>query len=234
MKKREKELLYLIAFILFGMILVIQIKTINKNLKMVDYTKYQEELKAELEKEKQRSIFLKTEISNISLQNQEYLKANLQGDNKTLFKKWEELSLIAGLNNVTGKGIIITVTDKKIKSDNPEYFVVHAEDIVKILNELKISGAQAISVNDERILPFSEIVCTGPTIQINKSRYPIPFEIKAIGDQDMLLSVLDNSSIMTELRQFVEIDVKTENELFISAFRGSVQRYLTGLEVVKS
>jgi hypothetical protein len=39
---------------------------------------------------------------------------------------------------------------------------------------------------------------------------------------------------MTELRQFDEIDVKTENELFISAFRGSVQRYLTGLEVVKS
>jgi uncharacterized protein YlxW (UPF0749 family) len=230
MKPIEKKILYLIVFMLFGMIYMIQLRTVSKNKNTVDYAKYYNDLESQLTSEREKSRSLKKMIDDINSEQDMYLKQNLERKNDSLLTEWENIRFMAGLTGVKGKGLIINVTDKKVQTNQPENFIVHDEDIVKLLNELKSAGAQALSVNDERILTFSEIVCTGPTIQINKSRHPAPFEIKAIGDKDVMFSVLNGSDMMVDLMRFIKIQIEKNDNIVIPAFKGNIKRYITGLE----
>ena len=73
---------------------------------------------------------------------------------------------------------------KKIisNSDNTNLYIIHDEDILKVINELRAAGAEAISLNDQRLISTSEIRCAGPTISVNNTRVAAPFVIKAIGN----------------------------------------------------
>ena len=234
MKAIEKKILFLLAFILFGMAISVQLRTTNtmRTLTQIDYAKSFKEYDEQLSLEKINAMEIKKQIDDLSQQKEQNLKHSLKKKNDSLLEEWSDIRLLAGFTKVRGKGIVIDVTDRQIKTDKPEYFVVHADDIIRLLNELKSAGAQAISVNEERILPSSEIVCTGPTIQINRNRYPAPFEIKAIGDQDLLLGVLNGSEIMTELKQFIKIQVSKNDKINIPGYNGDAKQYITGLEVV--
>jgi uncharacterized protein YlxW (UPF0749 family) len=59
---------------------------------------------------------------------------------------------------------------------------------LKIVNEMRVSGAEAISVNDERITAMSEIRCAGTTILVNLNKIAPPFVIKATGNPQLLES----------------------------------------------
>lgn len=232
MKINGRQALFLIAFVFFGMAIAVQIRSHYNNTPLIDYAKDFKELDRQLVIEKTKSAEMKRQIDELSRLKEKYLKDSLTKKNDKLLKEWNDIRFLAGFSKVKGKGVVIDVTDKKIKTDKPDYFVVHADDIIRLLNELKSAGAQAMSVNEERVLPISEVVCTGPTIQINRTRYPAPFEIKAIGDQDLLMSILNGSDIMAELKQFIKIDVTRDDKVAIPAFNGDSKRYITGLEVV--
>ena len=68
-----------------------------------------------------------------------------------------------------------------------------------MVNVLKSNGAQAISVNGERMLPMSSLVCAGNTVLINGRRYIVPFEILAIGDGGWMYDALVSSRIYADL-----------------------------------
>ena len=63
---------------------------------------------------------------------------------------------------------------------------VNSEDLIKLVNELKLAGAEAISINDERIINLTDIVDVNSYVIINGQRTESPFKIKAIGDQQYL------------------------------------------------
>ena len=75
--------------------------------------------------------------------------------------------------------------------ENPNYGIVHDYDILTLVNELRASGAEAIAVNGERLTAVSEIRCAGTLILVNWVRIAPPYEIKAIGDPEMLASGLN-------------------------------------------
>lgn len=110
--------------------------------------------------------------------------------NTTLSNASEEIKLnnaLLGLTDVTGKGIIITLKDNPnvtLESVlNPNYYIVHDNDIKMVINELKNAGAEAISVNGERIVQTTVVTCVGNVILVNDKRLSSPYEIKAIGYQ---------------------------------------------------
>ena len=95
----------------------------------------------------------------------------------------------AALTNVKGTGVSVLIEDslKPIQSgENPNLYVIHDEDILRIVNELRAGGAEAIAINDQRLIGTSEIRCSGPTITVNGKVFGAPFTVKAIGDPKTL------------------------------------------------
>lgn len=108
-------------------------------------------------------------------------------------KDAEQLRLLLGLSAGAGEGIKITLQDGdyNAQSTNPNDYIVHESHIFKVLNELKIAGAEALAINGQQLKVNSYISCNGPVITIDGQQYPAPFVIEAIGNQDTLIASLE-------------------------------------------
>jgi uncharacterized protein YlxW (UPF0749 family) len=114
------------------------------------------------------------------------------------------------LQAASGAGIEVEIADSAkplTKGENPNIAIVHNEDLLKIVNELRASGAAALSINDQRLVEASEISCAGPTILVNKTRLAPPFVIRAIGDADTMMAALALRGGVVEYLQFYGIQV---------------------------
>lgn len=137
--------------------------------------------------------------------------------------------MVAGLTDVEGSGITVTLKDGTqnqatgtiVYDDN--YGIVHDSYVLMFLNELRAAGAEALSINDERILATSEIRCAGPTISINNTKKAAPFEIKAIGDPDTLENALKMPGGAVDQMKFygIDITIKRSNKLIVKKYTGS-------------
>ncbi len=137
--------------------------------------------------------------------------------------------MVAGLTDVEGSGITVTLKDGTqnqatgtiVYDDN--YGIVHDSYVLMFLNELRAAGAEALSINDERILATSEIRCAGPTISINNTKKAAPFEIKAIGDPDTLENALKMPGGAVDQMKFygIDITIKRSNKLVVKKYTGS-------------
>ncbi len=111
-----------------------------------------------------------------------------------MLKELNRVKLWAGLLPVKGPGVIITLDDSKRKikvGENPENYIIHDYDLREIVNELWTSGAEAIAINEQRIVVTSEIRCVGTTILVNGVRLSPPYVVKAIGNADSLMNALN-------------------------------------------
>ena len=103
--------------------------------------------------------------------------------------KIKEYNMLLGNTDVTGTGIVVTLNDGK--ADNmtllePENLIVHAENVLSVVNELRNAGAEAISINGERVVNTTAIPCDGNVIVVNGNKISTPIEITAIGLTEML------------------------------------------------
>ncbi|MTI49038.1 DUF881 domain-containing protein [Sporosalibacterium faouarense] len=125
----------------------------------------------------------------------------------------EHMKFLAGYKDVQGPGIILTISDsvKEINyGENINQFLVHDMDVQRLVNDLKIAGAEAISVSGQRVLSSSEIECNGPTIKINDRTYAIPFVIKAIGDPKVLNAAINAPGTYGyQLKEVYELELNT-------------------------
>ena len=98
-----------------------------------------------------------------------------------LEKELKQSRMLLGVTKVTGDGIIITL------EDNEEHEIT-ATLLIELINELKLAGADAISINDERVVNITDIVeiTSGDIIMNSGKNINSPFEIKVIGDQTYL------------------------------------------------
>ncbi len=142
-------------------------------------------------------------------------------DINTLKESLYSAQIEAGLLEIKGPGVQVVLNDSNAvakQGENPNLYVLHDEDILKVLNELRAAGAEALAINDERILSTSEIRCAGPTILINKSkRLTPPFIVSAIGEPDTMLSALEMRGGVVESLKFwgIQISVKKVPEITI-------------------
>lgn len=96
-------------------------------------------------------------------------------------------SKLLGTTDLVGEGLIVTLRDNDTSSSkelgiDKNIALIHDEDIRLMVNELKNSGAEAISINGQRIMSTTSILCSGALITINGVKVNAPFEIRAIGD----------------------------------------------------
>jgi uncharacterized protein YlxW (UPF0749 family) len=123
-----------------------------------------------------------------------------------------------------GPGLVVRVTESApdTKLDDGTSAVVHAEDLLKIVNELRTGGAEAVSVNGHRLTETSEIVTAGQHIVINKVPVRAPYVVQAIGPAEEMKTTLGLRGGVVEYLQFYGIAVETKpaKDLQVPAARG--------------
>jgi uncharacterized protein YlxW (UPF0749 family) len=140
------------------------------------------------------------------------------------------LEMANGLTDVHGPGVIVTVDDATrdlFENEDINNVLVHDSDILIIINDLRRNGAEAISVNGQRIIDKSSISCSGYTIRINGVTYARPFEIRAIGDAKRMASALVSpEGYGTSLKQWgIQFEVAVSDDITIGRYNGSLNIY---------
>lgn len=210
----------------------IQVKTIKSTGTTTGTNNTTNELKDAVlkSKEKYDNLYEALEEAEKQLENERTNATQNNSELEELENSIKEANKVAGVTEVTGDGVIITLNDnQKISSSNffgdTNILVVHDTDIIRIINELKNSGAEAISINGQRIVSISAIECDGNVILVNGVKIGAPFEIKAIGSQERLLSLNRVGGYLEYMRddRFLEASIKKETNITIPKYTGIIK-----------
>ncbi|MGE0493546.1 MAG: DUF881 domain-containing protein [Vulcanimicrobiota bacterium] len=162
-----------------------------------------------------------------------------QSMNQQLNAQFESARVQAGLMSMKGPGVVVRMADSPRKpgqEEDPYFYIVHDVDIQALVNELWAAGAEAVSVNDQRIVTRSSIRCVGPTILVNANRLASPYIIKAIGPASDLEGGLRMpggyiDSMSALVNNGGEVVVSRLQEVVVPTYHGSlVNRYAKPVE----
>ena len=219
-----------ICFILV-LAIVIQVKTIKNTNSIVNYTlSNNNDLRDDLLRWKEKYDSVNTEVTKAEKKLEETRQLAIQNSPDSI-KKEQELNInntALGLTDVSGQGVIVTlkdnqgVTNENIGiTDDIRSYLVHDANLREIVRKLKISGAEAISINDERIVNDTSIICYGNVIRVNDKKVSSPFEIKAIGSPELLYGNLDET--ITRLNNSgIIVDIKKQDNVKINKYDGVI------------
>ena len=122
----------------------------------------------------------------------------------------DELAADAGLEPVHGPGLVVTLSDAQRDANgrfprdaSPDDLVVHQQDIQAVLNALWSAGAEAIQMQDQRIIGTSAPRCVGNTLLLNGRTYSPPYSISAVGDAAAMQAALAAAPLVTLYKQYV-------------------------------
>jgi len=214
--------------LLLGITIAWQFNSVKTNQILAQYEKEDiNELIEQLLQEKNNNENLKARLQELQREVDAF-----QNDENTDKQYIQELKqsvlnarIMAGLETVKGEGLVITV-----KSGG----LIEVEDrhIEELVNELKASDVQAISVNDERIVAMSEIRNAGGYIMINARQLVPPYTIKAIGDAEKMKNSLNLLAGVLDKFEYYEfeVDIREEKNVIIPAVRDVPIDMLTPVE----
>lgn len=195
-KKQKKQLVILLVCIVTGFIVGYSYNLSKDNREQNSNTMFYEasnDYREELIEQQERNKQLQDELSNIEAKIRQY-EQSYSNDNASYEEQLQEVKqirLLLGDSQGQGEGIRISLNDGNYDgTTNPNNFVVHESHIFSLIHELKISGAEAISINGKRLKVNSYISCNGPVITVDNQQFPAPFVIEAIGDSKTLSTAL--------------------------------------------
>lgn len=133
-------------------------------------------------------------------------------------------STAAGFTKVAGPGVI-AVLDDSFDGTLSEQAIAHAADLRDMISLLRAIGAEAISLNGERIITTTAIDCIVNTVLVNDTRLSNPYEIRAIGDAETLARALNDPAVLSDLhnrvtQNGVQFSVTTSTQVEIAAYAG--------------
>ena len=191
MKKGKKTMMVTIGIACFDLSCVtfMQFKIVNETDITSIETMREGELRTELANWKSKYEEADKQYQELEAKVEEY-KQKRESNNETselVMEELEEANMKLGKTNIEGQGIEITIKP----SQSEEIAAITADDLINIVNSLKSAGAEAISINDERILTMTDIVDINELfIKVNGQRILSPYVIKAVGNKSYLESAL--------------------------------------------
>ncbi|MCF8564463.1 DUF881 domain-containing protein [Alicyclobacillus tolerans] len=153
----------------------------------------EKQMESELTALKNSNVTAQQKLSQITAQLTTYEKksAGASTQLQQLQAKLSQERILAGVTPVSGPGVTVTLMDGIATNGNIEQVLTHDWDVRSVINELFTAGAEAVSINNYRVVATSAIFCTGPVVRVNDHRLAPPFVIQAIGDPKTLQSALD-------------------------------------------
>lgn len=233
-QQKVKQILIGCTCIILVVCITVQIRTMQKQDSTVSQSLNNDALKNKFleAREKYNSITVALDKSNKQLEEKRTAITNNDSDSKSKTEELKKNNMLLGLTDVTGEGVIVTVQDGQApkNADNLSDYLVHDGDLREIVNELANSGAEAISINDQRIVSTTCINCVGSVISINGEKVGSPFVIKAIGNKASLYGGINRPGNYIEIymKDYTSVDVKKANNISIKKYNGAIKfKYAT-------
>lgn len=228
-KKKVQILIGIVCFILCFAVTLQYKSVIRNNSLNTSQLQRNADLQNEMINLKQDMIDLKKENMQLSSDLETYRdEAAKNSDGSAVLKKeLDNALMLAGLTDVEGSGVVVQISDSKAPASSDvqsSSYIVHDSDLRDVVNELCTAGAEAVSINGERIISVSSVRCVGNIIMVNNKRCAPPFEIKAIGDPDTLEAGLNiREGIIDVLKLYkIEVNVTKMSKIVMEKYSGSV------------
>ena len=221
MKKGQKIMTLTIGLICFVLsyVMFMQFKFVKKTEFTTIKNMRTDELKEELLLWKKKYEETEVQISETRDKIEEYKKTieNNQETSQLINSELQENKLALGKTNVEGEGVIIEYKDGTRK--------VTYNDLLKLVNELNEADAEAISINDQRVIYTTEIVEADSQICINGEKFTSPYTIKVIGNQRYLESVLKGKGRLVDSASGngKSVYIETKNNIQIPKYDGRIK-----------
>ena len=141
-------------------------------------------------------------------------------------------NLIAlGTIDVHGPGVKITIDDAEqdfvSERANNIMKIVHDIDIMFVINDLRAGGAEAISINNQRVIESTEVYCDGPFLSINGVKLSAPFVLYAIGNKENLKDyMLDTDNYLASLTaptRGVIVKLEQQDDVILKGYDGTIE-----------
>ncbi len=121
----------------------------------------------------------------------------------------ELTAVAAGRRAVTGPGVVVRLWDATPSRTMPDWvtnddLVVHQQDLEAVINALWAGGAEAMTLQGERVIATSAFRCVGNVLRLHGRIYSPPYEVQAIGDPEELLDALDSSPGVQAYLEYVD------------------------------
>lgn len=162
--------------------------------------------------------------------NYEETLAKQSGEANALNDSLQDLKVIAGLVEMKGPGIVVTLIDSRRQDLPPDAGIIHDYDLLRIVNELWNAGAEAIAIGNQRIIAGTSIRCVGSVVRINDVPMAAPIRIYAIGNAETLQGALFlPGGVADEFRDTDPnmMSVEQLKETKVPAYNGAIKRTLS-------
>jgi uncharacterized protein YlxW (UPF0749 family) len=205
----------------------VQFRTVEESNSIGIEVMREDELRQEVLswRNKYNEINEKLESNNQKINEYTNIIQNNQQSSEVLDKELKEYDMLVGKTNVTGCGVVLTLND-----NNDMSFT--ASNLIYLVNELRYAGAEAISVNGQRIVNSSDIVGINNNqyILVNGERIVGPYEVKAIGNKeefDKILNFKDSGFIPYYRNKGYSIEMHYADNISINAYNKEINlKYL--------
>jgi uncharacterized protein YlxW (UPF0749 family) len=240
MKFNEMTIFIFIASIIIGLLISLNINFNGvASTTMLNTQQYQEAYDIKNKLQRQLSNLKDQYYENtIKLDKYKYGRVDDTKVLQDISKEVNKNSALMGTKEVKGSGIIITLNDASLEFNNTiEGFewlsLIHNSDIMFVLYSLRNAGAEAISINDQRVMYNSEVYCYDQFIRVNGVKLPAPYYISVIGNPDVLESYMWSEEGYLGILEArgIQINVEISDEVKIPAYVGEVSyKYMREIE----
>ena len=226
MKNFKYQMALALVCIVLGVMLSMQFKTVKTGIGPVSENRARE-LASQLKKVKDERDNLLEIKSDLDNKIREYENQASTGSVSARLLKIEldNARIIAGLEDVEGPGIIITLDDLMF-GETVGFPLISHDRMLLLVNELNAAGAEAISINDQRIISTTEIRQAGTHVNINTVEFAPPFIFKAIGDPKTLEgAIMMRGGIIEDIQSSeIAVTVTREQDIKILKYNGVIER----------
>jgi uncharacterized protein YlxW (UPF0749 family) len=154
-------------------------------------------------------------------------------DTQKLERQANELASFAGRTEVEGPSLQVRLNDARLpggevpEGADPDDYVIHQQDVQAVVNALWAGGAEAMMLQDQRVISTSAVRCVGNTLILQGRVYSPPYVITALGDTQRLREALRTDGEVENLRQWslaigLGYDVKSLGDTTFPAYSGSI------------
>ena len=230
-RRTGAPLVLMLPALLFGLLVTLQWRTQQERSELT--VRYNAPLLDAANSLQNEQNTLKAQLADLRAQLDEIQRgsATQSTASRDLQSRIEDLRLASGLTERGGDGVVVTLDDARtttpVQAANVEKSICHSTDLTDIVNTAWRGGAEAIAINEERIVGSSSVYCVGSTIMVNGTLMSPPFSVVIIGPQNELLAAYDDPNELRDIKQRRDVyglgfRVTRATTLKVPAFAGAL------------
>lgn len=211
--------IFIVCIVLVSVMLM-QFRTVEQTDITEIESMRESELRVALAQWKTKYEEVHTQLEDVNKRIEEYDKTieDNEAASELIDEELKESNILVGKTDVYGEGVVITLS-------STDTFQIYSQILLELVNELRYSGAEAISINEVRVLPTTEIVDL-TSISVNQQRVQEPYIIKAIGDSEYIYSILNlKGSGFVDIygKQGLNVSVEKNKKVEIPKYNGEFE-----------